>query len=145
LLYPRLSRPQKDLFRIGEGELRAFKSILGGEPTLGLADVDGEPLGSHAIGAAGKYIALQHHRKAVVPGRIQCRTIRRLPAIKRLADPAHPPRHRKIAHTHFAHVVVHIPAEPIEQALAELANRPCFTLQTPQIISNRPLTVSGTP
>jgi hypothetical protein len=62
LLYPRLARPQKDLFRIGEGELRAFKSILGGEPALGFADVDGEPLGSHAISAAGKYIALQHHR-----------------------------------------------------------------------------------
>jgi hypothetical protein len=90
------------------------------------------PLGPHAIGAAGKYIALQHHRKAVVLGRIQCCPIRRLPAIKRLADPAHPPRHRKIAHTHFAHVVVHIPAEPIEQTLAEPANRPCFTLQTPQ-------------
>ena len=68
MLYPGLSRPQKDLFRIREGELGAFKFVLGGEAALRFAHIRGKPVGFRTMRAAGKYIALQRGGKPVVVG-----------------------------------------------------------------------------
>ena len=64
----------------------------------------------------------------------------------------HVSRHREIAHAQFAHAVIHVPAEPVEQTLAERTDGGRFALQTPQKQHGvehdhlqSPPTVSGTP
>src|SRR5262249_24951579 len=42
----------------------------------------------------------------------------------------HVSRHGEIAHPHFAHAVVHVPAEPVKQPLAEGANWRRLALHT---------------
>src|SRR5262249_15956925 len=132
LRYPSLSRAQKYLFGIGKGELAALKSIVRGKPSHGFADVGRKHDSCSAFRLAGKYIALQDRRKPLVPGQFQRPSIRCLATIKRLADPVHFSRHRKVAYAHFPHAVIHVPAELIEELLPEGADGHCFTLQTPQ-------------
>ena len=101
-----------------EGETLA---VLDREPAYRFAYIGREPARRTGLRCIGIDVARKRRHQRLLIGCRQRRPVGRLPAIERLADPAHPPRHRKIAHAHFAHVVVHIAAEAIEQPLAELA------------------------
>ena len=57
--------------------------------------------------------------------------ISRLAAVEGLPDPAHPARHRKIAHAHFTKTCVHVAAKTVENFLSQPPQRCSATVEPP--------------
>ena len=88
---------------------------------LRLAHITGKTV--RAVGRGRENIACQRLRKRPILGGGKRRRIGRLPAVERLSDFAHFPGHGQVPHPHFPQARVHVPAERVEQPLAEAPDR----------------------
>ena len=128
--------------RVGKGELAALETVLS-HRLASRHSTSRSPPRAHRLPQAGAAAA---HPPSPTRRQIHCargrrqaghHRVRRAPpgrppaGHRSLADPAHLSRHRQIAHAHFTHAFVHVPAEIVEYALAELADRAAL-LQAPQ-------------
>ena len=80
-----------------------------------------KPHRAAVAGGVGKDIARERLLKLPLVGCGKSGEIGGLPAVKGLAEAAHPLRHRKIAHAHFPQIAVEIAAKHVEKLLADAA------------------------
>ncbi len=93
------------------------------KPAPRRADVLGKPYRAAVAGGIGKDITSQRLLKLpLVPGG-KSGEIGRLAAVKRLAEAAHPLRHREIPHSHLAQVAIEVAAKHVEELLPDAASR----------------------
>jgi hypothetical protein len=122
---------EQHLLGVGKGDVAALESILGCQLAERLAAISRKPFGP-VPRRPGKHVAPKEGCQVLI---MRCRernSIGRLTAVKRLSNPAHFPRHREVSNPHFAHIIIHIAAEAIEQALPQVAAPACRIRKTSQ-------------
>src|SRR5271165_7270610 len=117
----RFSRMDRHPFRIGKGDFAALKSILRGQPVEGLAAIGRKPCSPKSFRSTGKDVAGNDGGQFFIARRGERISVGRLPAIECLSDQAHLARDCEVPNSHFAHVIIHIAAEAIEQPLPQVA------------------------